>query len=403
MRTRFCWLGVVLALGMAFAPATAQAQLGDVPTAPGSMTVPWPFGRPRYDQGGWYLGGEFLYWRQTNTMGNQPLAFRGLVDFDGSIGQALGLGNTPGQFIGSHSNALDVNYVSGPNNYTPGFNFTTGYRFSDGIALEMRWIHLFDTRYAATASLVPATSPGANLQETFLTSPVYNFSPAYVGPGNVTGVGNATAIVGIWNASSLQTIQFVQRFDQWELTMRVPMHESECWRTYGIFGPRLVSMWERFSWRVVSAEADGSTPPEDIAQYSNVSSNRLYGGHLGVGNEWFMGDTPIGAFSVSLDVQAALFIDFFKGRPKYELSDKSTAASHPRNLYSFVPEVQGSLNMWWYPYEGIVCRFGYEVSAFFNTYSSPRPVDFNFGSITPAYERTFRMFDGFNMGVGIVF
>jgi hypothetical protein len=162
-------------------------------------------------------------------------------------------------------------------------------------------------------------------------------------------------------------------------------------------------MWERFTWRVTRQELDGSSLPIDSAQYTNVVSNRLYGIHTGIGNEWFCGDTRFGAFSVSLDLQGALFIDFMKGRPKYELGDKSTAAQRGRNLVSFVPEADGQLNFWWYPYHGVVVRFGYEGMAFFNTFSSPRPVDFNFGAIAPAYESTIRLLDGFNLGLGFIF
>ena len=79
--------------------------------------------------------------------------------------------------------ALDVQQVTGPNNFTPGFNFTLGYRWESGLALEVRWIHLFDNKQSATAGILPPTSVGNNLEETFITSPVYNFPPAYVGPG----------------------------------------------------------------------------------------------------------------------------------------------------------------------------------------------------------------------------
>ena len=407
MRKRITWLAVLLGLGAGVAPQAARAQPGigglDVPPAALSTSIPWPFGRPRLEQGGFYVAGEFMYWRQTNPLGNQPLAFRGIVDFDGTVHQALGIPGGAGDFIGSHANALDVNYVSGPNGFQPGFNFTVGYRFEWGVAVEMRWIHLFDNRLSATASLIPPTQSGQFQAETFLTSPVFNESLPFTGPGNTTGQGSVLGTFGIWDASQMQQITFVQRFDQWELNIRVPMQESECWRTYGLFGPRIVSMWERFSWRVVNQEVDGSTPPEDIAQYSNVVSNRLYGVHVGVGNEWFLGDTPIGAFSISLDVHAALFADFVKGRPKYQLDDKSTAASHPRNFFSVVPELDGALNVWYYPYEGVVLRMGYEAMGFFNTYASPRPVDFNFGAITPEYSHVFRLFDGFNFGAGFIF
>jgi hypothetical protein len=233
---------------------------------------------------------------------------------------------------------------------------------------------------------------------------VYNFSPNYSGPGNQTGNGSPIATFGLWNASSMQQISFVQRLDIWDINGRIPIQESECWRTYGLIGPRLVAMWERFYWTTVTPELNGNTPPEDIAHYSNTISNRLYGVHLGIGNEWMLGDTPVGAFSISLDLQAAGYFDFVHAIPKYELSDKSTSASHSRLINTWVPEVEGQLNLWWYPYEGLIFRAGYDALAFFNTISSPRPVDFNMGAITPAFERgTFRFFGGFNFGFGIIF
>src|SRR5262249_62356030 len=132
----------------------------------------------------------------------------------------------------------------------------------------------------------------------------------------------------------------------------VPGRGTEGWGPSGRGGPRTATMWGRAKGRTAPPEPAGSVRPEDSAPPPNVLPNRLYGVHLGVGNEWFLGDTPVGAFSVSLDVQAALFFDFAKGRPKYELGDRSTAASHPRNFRAFVPEVEAQLNFWWYPYEG---------------------------------------------------
>jgi hypothetical protein len=423
------WLAVLCMVALALTPQESQAQLGDLPQP--STIVPMPFGPVTGCTSGFYTAGEFMYWKQTNPMKSQVIANRGIIDADGTIGLTLdGLNGgaqvqpvipkpfpaTPGEFIGSGETALDVSQVSGPNNYTPGFNFTFGYRFENGAALEMRWIHLVDTRYSATASLLGPGSgtSGQNVignfaENTFITSPVFNFTPSYFGPGNTaidatgTIVGSPIAMLGLWDGSTLQTITFVQRFDQWELTYRQPMMETECWRTYALLGPRITSMWERFTWRVVHPEIDGSVAPQDSVTYTNVSSNRLYGVHAGIGNEFLLGDTPVGAFSISLDLQGALFMDFFKGRPKYELGDRSTAAQHGRNLFSVVPEGDGSIMLWWYPYRGIVCRFGWEAMAFANTFSSPQPVDFNFGSITPAYKSTFRYLEGFDLGIGFMF
>jgi hypothetical protein len=381
--------------------ALVRGQMGDVP--PPSTILPLPFGRPRLDQGGFYVASEFTYYLMTNPLKSQPLAFRGIQDMNDTIHAAIGLGPTPGNFIGTKSEALDVNSVSGPNSYTPGFTLTLGYRWQDGFAAEVKWLHLFETKNSATAGLLPPGQAGAALEETFLTSPVFNFPPAYAGPGNQTGQGSGTAILGIWDGSSLQTITFIQRFDQVEINFRIPIQESECWRTYGIVGPREQILYERFTWRVVSQEGNGNVAPNDTATYTNTTANDMYGVKAGVGNEWFLGDSPAGGFSLSVDLTASMMLDFVKGRPKYELGDRSTATGHARNWLNFVPEGDANINLWWYPYEGIIVRLGYDALAMFNTMGSSRPVDFNFGSITPEYSSTFRYFGGVNFGVGFIF
>ncbi|MCC6421315.1 MAG: hypothetical protein IT429_24010 [Gemmataceae bacterium] len=407
MRYRFGWPAWLLALGVALAPPTARSQTVnngyEVPPGP---TPYLPLGHPHYNEGGLYSAGEFLWWMQTNPLKSQLLAFRGLVDFDGSIHQALNIPGGAGDFIGSGLPALDVDQVSGPLTSTPGFNFVLGWRFRSGLALEASWIHLADARYSATGSLAPPQIPsvGTFQENTFLTSPVFNFTPNFAGPDTQVGAGNIGATFGIWNASTYQTIDFVQRFDQFTLTARYPLTESECFRCYGLFGPRIVVMWERFKWRTVDADINGQAFADDTATYSNVVSQRFYGLHLGMGNEWMIGDTPIGAFSISLDCEGALFVDFVKARAKYELGDMSTAASRNRNFFNLTPEVQAAFNLWWYPTEGIQVRMGYSGMIFFNTMASQRPVDFNYGALAPAWERGItRIWHGLNFGVAFVY
>jgi hypothetical protein len=407
MRTRFGGLAALVMLGITLAPGASQAQTLDsgFEVPPPAVQAPLPFGRPRLEGGGWYIAGEFMYLRTRNPLQYQPVAIRGLRDDDGSIGAVLGLTTVPGRFIGNGNTALDVGQLKSGTDFEGGTNLTFGYRFGDGIALEMRWMHLFERRQSATASILP-TPPltiGFAAENTFLFSPNFNFSLNFFGPGNTTGQGTVLGTIGIWNGASQETIDFLQRFEQWEMTMRVPLTESECWRTYGLFGPRYTWFWERFKWRTIHPELDGTIVAEDIADYTNVVSNRLYGIHFGVGNEWFLGDTPIGAFSMSLDVQGAMFFDFVKGRPKYELSDHSTAASNNRNTFSFVPEAQATFNFWWYPYEGIIVRCGYDGQLFFNTYASRHPIDFDVGRPDPHYDRLIRWVDGFNFGIGFIF
>jgi hypothetical protein len=261
-----------------------------------------------------------------------------------------------------------------------------------------------DARYSATASLSRPSNPGLSLENTFLTAPVYNFPTDYDGPANQVGIGNAGATRGIWNAANLMTIDFVQRFDQFALSVRYPIQQTESWRTYGLFGPKIVAMWERFKWRTVDADVNGVALPDDTANYTNVVSNRLYGFDIGCGNECLLGYTPLGAFSLSLDLRAGLYADFVKGRAKYEIGDFHTAASRARNLFTLAPALQGHVNLWWFPYHGVQLRAGYDAMVFFNTVAAPRPIDFNYGALAPAWERGItRLLHGLNFGFSFTF
>ena len=48
-------------------------------------------------------------------------------------------------------------------------------------------------------------------------------------------------------------------------------------------------------------------------------------------------------------------------------------------------------------------RFGWDFFCFFNTDYSPRPIDFNYSSVDPNYERAFRFFDGLQSSIAFVF
>jgi len=367
--------------------------------------LPGPLGHPRYEDGGFFFATEFVYFQQTNPIGHQIVAIRGFVDTDGT---AVAPGNgpeAPGTFHGSGATALDVHQLEhGSDNFTPGFNLVGGYRFQNGWVLQVSWLYFLENRYDAGASLIPPSyNVGHQLADTFLFSPVTNFTPNYAGESNRTGNGNPGAVFGIWNGASEETIELLQRFDQVDFTLRIPVWQNDTHRQYALFGPRFVSIWERFTWRTVSEDVTGASSSDDTAIYTNTVSNAMYGVHVGGGHDWWIGNTPIGGFSVSLDGEAALFYDFVKERAGYELGDRSTKDNHNRNTYAVVPELQGKLSVWYYPWEAVQIRLGYDVMAFFNTISSPEPIDFNFGSISPAYQSTFRFFNGLSIGVGLVF
>jgi hypothetical protein len=109
-------------------------------------------------------------------------------------------------------------------------------------------------------------------------------------------------------------------------------------------------------------------------------------------------------FALSADLGAALFMDIVKERARYETGDKQGPANkRARTEYAIVPELTGGVNLWWYPTDGIQVRFGYDFMAFFNTVAGRNPVSFNYGGLDPAWDRVFRVFDGFNAGIAFIF
>jgi hypothetical protein len=296
--------------------------------------------------------------------------------------------------------------VAGPSTFEPGLSIFAGWRFSNGVTLEAYWWHVADTRMSATASLVPLNfQVGANGADSFLFAPVFNFTHNYAGPPVDVAGGTPGSTFGIWNAASLMTIDFVQRFDQALINFRIPVDTGENYRTFGFLGGRSVIMWERFRWRTVDLDVNGNAASDDQAIYSNVVSNRWYGFNIGYGGDWFCWDMPmLGSIAITADIQGGVGIDFVKERARYELGDFSTAASRNRNDYTFSPLVQGDLSIMWYPTQGVEFKLGWQALAIFNTVSAPRPIDFNMGAMTPGWERdTCRWMHGLHVGVSFVF
>lgn len=399
MHTRTGVLALLLAVGMTATPAVRGQDY-----APPDPIMPLPLYSNRPAAGGAYVVGEFLFFRQTDPIKGQIIAMRGLFDADGSISQALGRPNPrPGTFIGNGQTALEAGDI-GQGTYVPGYNVAIGWRLRNGTAIELGWMHLQEASYAASAGIEPfAFRVGRNLAETFLTAPVYNFPVQFAGPAQKVAIGNPGATFGIWNAASEMQLRFIQRFDQFQLQGRIPVWEDDNNRAYGLVAPRVIHMWERFSWRTTSRDLNSNAGPQDTALYSNVASNNLYGVFVGCGDECRLGDSPIGTFACSLDLGVAVLVDFATLVAKYERADGQIAAKRARKDYSFVPEFTGQVNLWYYPIEGVQLRVGYSAMAFFNTFGSPNPVNFNVGGIDATYERLFRYFNGLNAGIGFIF
>jgi hypothetical protein len=429
MRIRTTRLTALFLAGVAFAPAAAWGQeVTSVPInySPPDPQVPLPLFHDRIERGGFFVAGDVLYFRQSVPVRNQVIATRGLVDFDGSItadltGQVIEpvtsgtLGApfilrgpiVPGNFLGSNAIALNAQDVlpNGNPTFVPGFSVTAGWKFENQYVLDLTWWHLQEAKYAAGATLVPpGLNPGAILTESFLFSPVYNFPNEFAGPALKLALGNPFAAFGIWNGASTMTISFVQRFEQLDMSLRVPTYQDDCMRCYGLIGPRFVWMWENFKWRTVSVDFGGNAGQDDVAIFSNVVSNRMYGVHIGGGFDRRLGDTWLGTLSLSVDVQGAALLDVVKERAKFERGDFYTSSKRARSEYTMVPEVQGRICLWWYPVEGIQIKIGYDAMAFFNTVAAPNPVSFNYSTVEPTWEKgQYRLLHGFEAGIGFIF
>src|SRR5262249_32152611 len=140
---------------------------------------------------------------------------------------------------------------------------------------------------------------------------------------------------------------------------------------------------------------------KEVALYSNVVSNRMYGPVLGCGHEVYLGH----GFAVAGELTSSLLLDVVKTRAKYLLQDPNLAeeAKKANTEYRVVPHLAGNVNLFWYPIEGVQMRIGYNALLFFNTLSEKDPVDFNFGGLNPPYQNQFRILQGLNVGIGLIF
>jgi hypothetical protein len=376
--------------------ARGQAESYQAPGLP-LENVPTPLGNPGTH--GFYTIFEFLMLTQSWTVGDQTVAFRGLVDSRGLI---TGL---PGTYIGSGVPALSTKDFP-RRTWQPGFTVGLGYKFDNGLSVYATYTHLFERDYHAGASLAsPFFRSKPDLSDTFLVAGVFNFPPQFAGPpvktsadtNPVTGGGN---FYGIWNGAATMDIQFNQWFNQAEIGARVPLFQTEYSRIYGLAGGRFNMFMERFIWRTVDYDINGNSESDWAADYNNTLSQRMYGPFIGCGHEVWLGKR----MSVSLDVTAAALLNVIKERAKYELRDQTIANKLSRDELGFVPSFTANLNVWWYPIEGVQIRAGYNAWTFFNTMNMDQPIGFNYGAIDPAYNtQVFRLLHGVNVGLGLFF
>ncbi len=331
-------------------------------------------------------------YRQTNPITGQQVATRGFQDTDGSISAALNNGKGAGTFYGNQQLALTTNQVSGPNDYQPGFKLDIGYKFDNGASISLDWTYLTQVRLFATATSLPFNGNiGQDGANSFLFSPVYGFPNDYAGAFGVNAggqlklpIGNPQAAYGIWTAASIETIEFVQKFQQYDITYRDSVFETENYRLSSTpTGARFAWIWEKFQWRTSDLNLSGQGGPLDTAIYSNIESNRMYGAFAGFSQECYLGH----GFAVSVDLQAAMLLDVVRERQQYTTGARDgfpqVTAESKRTQTQWNP-VPGSQRQHqprrWYPLPSVQVRLGYNAMAFFNTVSAlPRPIDFNYG------------------------
>jgi hypothetical protein len=198
------------------------------------------------------------------------------------------------------------------------------------------------------------------------------------------------------------TIDYYQRYTEGEIIARTPIFQTDYSRVYATAGARYAWFYDKFVWRTVDRDINGIAQPQDSAIYENYLSQRMYGPTVGCGHELYAGK----ALALSLDLSAALLIGIEKELDKYKLGDTVNPTSNKHQLTDFrvIPNLNGALNVWWYPLEGVQIRAGYSAMMYFNTRSMEEPVSFNFGALDPVYKAdAFRWVHGLNIGVGLFF
>jgi hypothetical protein len=159
MRRMTVWRAGVLAALAVLLPGWAFGQpspfsggpVGQSPSGSGgtdNFKMPTPLYSTNPALGGWFLDTGLLYYKESNPLKSQVVAPPGFVDGSAAFRGA-------GAFIGPHANGLDVNQVTGPQSFQPGFEVGAGYRFSGGSALSVDYWSPTTAFSHADATLVP--------------------------------------------------------------------------------------------------------------------------------------------------------------------------------------------------------------------------------------------------------
>ncbi len=365
-----------------------------------SVPSPLPLGPDRPDQGGAFGAVEFMFMSGNRNIGHQDIGFRGFLDSDGSVS------GTPGTYIGSHRIAIDTDSF-GPTSWSPGVRMTVGYRLADGSSFSISYLHLMQAVYNTSAGPIPVDfNTGPSGADSFLFAPVFGFSPQFSGPPNKLAtasgqiIGSGGSPYGIWNGANTMDIKYTQRFDNWDLTYRSPVLETDYAASFALAGGRFSWIYERFGWNTASSDYTGNFGPQDVANYVNIMSQRMYGPFMGMGNEIYLGS----AWSLSGEISTGALFAIVKEKASYVLGDESTGSKRATDQFTFVPNVNATVNLSWFPLSNVQIRVGYNFWSFFNTYYMSQPVGYDAGAPDPSYNhRAIRFFQGLNMGFSLTF
>ncbi|MBY0227813.1 MAG: hypothetical protein K2W96_00895 [Gemmataceae bacterium] len=388
-----CWLAVVLAL----APSASQAQ--EFSYAPPPFNVHLPTGSTR-PESGLYFNTAFALYMESNPLKNQPIAVRGFKIFDDSLGVP------PGTFIGSRTEALNVQQLRDDRRWEPGFTFNVGYKFNDGSAMELNW--LFLSNQTLTRGVTPIQRDDKPIRpdqaDTFLFTDVFNLPLDYSGPPNKVTGASQFGVFGLFNGATYMIQSWRQRFQQWELSFRSIVHDTEDSRITALVGPRYAWLWQKYQLRSVNLTADGQGGggPGDIGLYSAITSNRMYGVHAGLRCEGYWGR----GFGWLAEGQGALFLDSVKERGKFETADKYGGfpeSKFARREWSIVPALDGSLGVNWFPADTIQVQLKYQGMIFFNTQQTQRPFARDYLMPRPNWQSTIFWAHGLQAAIGLHF
>ncbi|MHB1423056.1 MAG: hypothetical protein ACYC3I_07655 [Gemmataceae bacterium] len=413
MRIKSVWRAGVLAALAALAvlaPGKTLAQeswpQGGFATgyAPPAVQLPYPLYSTHPEAGGLFVAASYVMYNQTNPLRgqSQAIAYRGFVATDDTVLNAPG---TAGTFIGNRNVALDTNQVSGPYSFEPGFQLEVGWKFGDGSALTASFWWIAESQYSAAATLAaPNYQYRSDQAQTYLTSFVYNFPADFAGaPNKVTnpqGTAGPYSVYGIWNGASVMTEVMWQRAEQFYMTYRKPFYETDCYRASALVGPKWFWIEDKFRWITTDLDVFGDSSPIYQGVYNNQVDNRMYGLYAGLQQEWYLG----WGFAAMLNMNVAGYLDVVKTMVDYQRGDRGGPEhKRTREMLQPVPEFQLTPSIMWYPMEGIQLQFSYDWFAFLNTVASQQPVDFNYSSLTPAYNNVARFFNGFQATIAFIF